>query len=439
MNIPDVFQESYDSWYKKYIEETEDWVSEVNKNPFIAIESHIHEDTITDLLAHILQNDKEIKKQFITFLLNKAKDNGTIKSIKKITDTDLRNTEIETQYSIKVTKSRLDLFIKIPNKYHIIIESKIFGAKEQPDQMKRYIEGAKGTVLAFYATSDGQGECKTARNNIVIPLAFYSDSDDPKEQTIYSVLLDVKDYHPLQELTQDFCFYLRYRFFNQQSVSFLQKLINNYKIDLCSHFEELFKEREYPSISKNINPYACPKDINPYEYPKNYFMQLLKVHALNRYLLKKFENDNYSYHSVFDGIRVKRRAKIGNTNCNVYFETKYYKTDFFMVITICSLNEIYEKIMELLKGDSDYWYKEQNKLNKEFTYSLWLWIMDPKDIEKRKDSILNLCKNYENYENYIEFIFTNCMKEIFDAITEKKEIDKEALEHYKNYYHSFQQ
>lgn len=432
MNIPDVFQKSYALWYKKYIEETKEWVLEVNKNPFIAIKSHIHEDTITDLLAHILQNDKEIKKQFITFLLNKAKNNGTIKSIKKITvtDTDLRNAEIETQYSIKVTKSRLDLFIKIPNKYHIIIESKIFGAKEQQDQMKRYIDGAKGTtVLAFYATSDGQGECKTARNNIVIPLAFYSDSDDPKEQTIYSVLKKyVKDDHPLQELTQDFCFYLRYRFFNQQSVSFLQKLqkliIDKYKIDLCSQkcFKELFTGN-YPSISQNINPYKKPED---------YFKQLLKVHALNCYLLKEFEKDNCSYHAVFDGIRVKRQAKIGNTDCNVYFETKYDKNSFFMVITICSLNEIYEK-MELLK---DYLYKEQNELNEEFTYSLWLWILDPKEIEKRKDSILNQCKNYEDY---IKFIFTNCMKEIFDAITEKKEIDKEALEHYKIYYRSFQQ
>lgn len=83
MNIPDVFQELYDLWHKKYIEETKEWVLEVNKNPFIAIESHIHEDTITDLLAHILQTNMAIKKQFITFLLNKAKDNGTIKSIKK--------------------------------------------------------------------------------------------------------------------------------------------------------------------------------------------------------------------------------------------------------------------------------------------------------------------------------------------------------------------
>lgn len=433
MNIPHDFQESYDLWYKKYIEETEGWVSEVNKNPFIAIESHIHEDPITDLLAHILQKDEKIKEKFIRFLLKKAKYD-----IKKITVTDLRNTEIETQYSIKVTKSRLDLFIKIPNNCHIIIENKIFGAKEQKNQMERYIDGAKEikegtTVLAFYATPDGQGECKTAGKYSVdvIPLAFYSDSDDPKEQTIYKVLSDVKGDHPLQELTQDFCFYLRYRFFNQQSVSFLQKHIN---IDLCSQkcFEELFKEGEYPIISKNINPYACPKNINA----KNYFMQLLKVHALNRYLLKKFKKkDNCSYHAVFDGIRVKRQAKIGNTDCNVYFETKYDKNNFFMVITICSLNEIYEK-MELLK---DYLYKEQNELNEEFTYSLWLWIMDPKEIEERKDSILNLCKNYENYESYINFIFTNCMKKIFDAITEKKEIDKEALKHYKNYYRSFQQ
>lgn len=426
MNIPDVFQELYDLWRKKYIKETKEWVLEVNKNPFIAIESHIHEDTITDLLAHILQTNMAIKKQFITFLLNKAKDNGTIKSIKKITDKDVGNTEIETQYSIKVKESRLDLFIKIPNKYHIIIESKIFGAEEQQDQMKRYIAETKkeGTVLAFYATSDGQGECKTAGeyNYIVIPLAFYS--DNPEEQTIYSVLLDVKHDNPLQELTQDFCFYLRYRFFNQQSVSFLQDLINNYEIDLCSQncFEELFKGN-YPSISQNINPYKKPED---------YFKQLLKVHALNCYLLKEFEKDNCSYHAVFDGIRVKRHAKIGNTDCNVYFETKYDKNSFFMVITICSLNEIYEK-MELLK---DYLYKEQNELNEEFTYSLWLWILDPKEIEKRKDSILNQCKNYEDY---IKFIFTNCMKEIFDAITEKKEIDKEALEHYKIYYRSFQQ
>ena len=88
-----------------------------------------------------------------------------------------------------------------------------------------------------------------------------------------------------------------------------------------------------------------------------------------------------------------------------------------------------KKKMKLLK---DYLYKEQNELNEEFTYSLWLWIMDPKDIEKRKDSILNQCKNYEDYRDYIKFRFTNCMKKIFDAITETKEIDKEALEHYKN-------
>lgn len=435
MNIPHDFQESYDLWYKKYIEETKGWVSEVNKNPFIAIKSHIHEDPITDLLAHILQKDEKIKEKFIRFLLKKAKYD-----IKKITVTDLRNTEIETQYSIKVTKSRLDLFIKIPNKCHIIIENKIFGAKEQQGQMQRYIDGVKKegtTVLAFYATPDGQGECKTAGvlySDDVIPLAFYS--DDTEDQTIYKVLSDVKGDHPLKELTQDFCFYLRYRFFNQQSVSFLQKHIN---IDLCSQkcFEELFEEGEYPIISKNINPYACPKDITPYEYSKNYFMQLLKVHALNCYLLNEFEKDNCSYHAVFDGIRVKRKAKIGNTYCNVYFETKYDKNNFFMVITICSLNEIYKKNMKLLK---DYWYKEQNELNEEFTYSLWLWIMNPKDIEERKDSILNLCKNYENYEDYIKFIFTNCMKKIFDAITENKEIDKEALEqHYKKYYRSFQQ
>lgn len=433
MNIPNVFQKSYDLWYKKYIEETKEWGSEVNKNPFIAIESHIHEDTITDLLAHILQTDMEIKEQFITFLLNKAKDNGTINSIKEITKNDVEKTEIETQYSIKVKKSRLDLLIKIPNKYHIIIESKIFGAKEQPDQMKRYIEVAKKeikkgtTVLAFYATSDGQGKCKTAEeySDNVIPLAFYS--DNTKEQTICSVL-DVKDDHPLQELTQDFCFYLRYRFLNQQSVFFLQNLIEKYEIDLCSQncFKELFKG-DYPSISQNINPYEKPED---------YFKQLLKVHALNCYLLKEFEKDNCSYHAVFDGIRVKRQAKIGNTVCNVYFETKYYKNYFFMVITICSSNEIYEKIMKLLnknkKGDSDYLYKEQNELNKEFTYSLWLWILDPTEIKKNKEkrNYLNL-NQCNNYEDYIKFIFTNCMKEIFDAITEKKEIDK-ALEHYKN-------
>ena len=101
MNIPHVFQESYDSWYKKYIEETKKWDSEVNKNPFIAIESHIHEDTITDLLAHILQTNMEIKKQFIKFLLNKAKDNGTIKSIKK-----------NYSYRLKKHKNRNSVFNK---------------------------------------------------------------------------------------------------------------------------------------------------------------------------------------------------------------------------------------------------------------------------------------------------------------------------------------
>ena len=423
MNIPAVFKKSYGSWYKECINVDKEWELKVKKNPFIAIESHIHEDATTDLLAHILQTNSAIKEQFITFLLDKAEDNKTIESKEEITDEDVKKTEIETQYSTK--NGRLDLFIKIPYKYHIIIESKIFDAKEQPDQMKRYIEVAekeaekeikKGKVLAFYATSDGQGKCQTAGGKEYIPLAFYS----PGEKTIYSVLSDFKD----DTLTQDFCFYLRYRFLNPQSVFFLQELIKEYKIDLCSQdcFKKLF-EGDYPSISKNISPY---------EDPKNYFMQLLKVHALNCYLLKEFkkEKDNYSYHAVFDGIRVKRQAKIGNTDCNVYFETKYDKNYFFMVITICSLNEIYEKKMKLLK---DYLYKEQNELNEEFTYSHWLWILDPIEIKRNKEkrNYLNL-NQCNNYEDYIKFIFTNCMKEIFDAITEKKEIDKEALEHYKN-------
>ena len=411
MNIPAVFKKSYGSWYKECINVDKEWELKVKKNPFIAIESHIHEDTITDLLAHILQNDKEIKEQFITFLLNKAKNNGTIKSIKTITVTDLKNTEIETQYSIKETKSRLDLLIKIPNKYHIIIESKIFDAKEQPDQMKRYIEVAekeaekeikKGKVLAFYATSDGQGKCQTAGGKEYIPLAFYS----PGEKTIYSVLSDFKD----DTLTQDFCFYLRYifSFSTLYSVSFLQNCIN--EIDLCNQdcFNELFEfERNYPSISKNINAYT---------HPDEYFIQLLKVHALNRYLLKEFEKDNWSYDAVFDGIRVKRHK---NTDCNVYFETKYYYSTFYMVITICSLNPIYKKTKKLLekynKKYSDYYnlFNEPNTLNKEFTCSLWLGIMDPKEIKNNKE----MCNSYESYEDYIKFIFTNCMKKIFDAIT----------------------
>ena len=298
MNIQDVIQESYKLWHVKYIKITKEWELKVDKNPFIAIKSHIHEDTVTDLLAHILKTNSAIKIQFIKFLLNKANVNK--KSIEEITDEDVENTEIKTQYSIN--KSRLDLFIKIPDKYHIIIENKIFGAKEQKDQMKRYIkeinkEIKKETVLAFYATCDGLGECQTAgENDKVIPLAFYSDDD--KEQTIYKVL-DVKPDNPLSKLTQDFCFYLEYRFLNQQSVSFLQKLKNEYKIDLCSQkcFEELFKGK-YPSISKNINAYR-----KPYEY----FIQLLKVHALNCYLLKKFEIKEFEkdncYHAVFDGIR----------------------------------------------------------------------------------------------------------------------------------------
>lgn len=411
MNIQDVIQESYDSWYKECIkgdgDEEKKWDLEVKKNPFIAIESHIHEDATTDLLAHILQTNSAIKKQFITFLLDKADVNETI------TDEVVDKTEIETQYSTK--NGRLDLFIKIPNNYHIIIESKIFDAKEQPDQMKRYIEVAekeaekeikKGKVLAFYATSDGQGKCQTAGGKEYIPLAFYS----PGEKTIYSVLSDFKD----DTLTQDFCFYLRYifSFSTLYSVSFLQNCIN--EIDLCNQdcFNELFEfERNYPSISKNINAYT---------HPDEYFIQLLKVHALNRYLLKEFEKDNWSYDAVFDGIRVKRPGKIDkNTDCNVYFETKYYYSTFYMVITICSLNPIYKKTKKLLekynKKYSDYYnlFNEPNTLNKEFTCSLWLGIMDPKEIKNNKE----MCNSYESYEDYIKFIFTKCMKKIFDAIT----------------------
>lgn len=409
MNIPAVFKKSYGSWYKECINVDKEWELKVKKNPFIAIESHIHEDATTDLLAHILQTNSAIKEQFITFLLDKAEDNKTIESKEEITDEDVKKTEIETQYSTK--NGRLDLFIKIPYKYHIIIESKIFDAKEQPDQMKRYIEVAekeaekeikKGKVLAFYATSDGQGKCQTAGGKEYIPLAFYS----PGEKTIYSVLSDFKD----DTLTQDFCFYLRYifSFSTLYSVSFLQNCIN--EIDLCNQdcFNELFEfERNYPSISKNINAYT---------HPDEYFIQLLKVHALNRYLLKEFEKDNWSYDAVFDGIRVKRHK---NTDCNVYFETKYYYSTFYMVITICSLNPIYKKTKKLLekynKKYSDYYnlFNEPNTLNKEFTCSLWLGIMDPKEIKNNKE----MCNSYESYEDYIKFIFTNCMKKIFDAIT----------------------
>lgn len=105
-NKPDVFQESYKLWHKEYIKEDDEWVKKVNNNPFIAIESHINEDTITDLLAHILETDPSIKSRFLNFLLDKSGKKGLSKE-------DEQHIKIETQYSIqnKGKKSRLDLFI----------------------------------------------------------------------------------------------------------------------------------------------------------------------------------------------------------------------------------------------------------------------------------------------------------------------------------------
>jgi hypothetical protein len=39
----------YNSWSEEYIKEDDEWVKKVNNNPFIAIESHINEDTITEI------------------------------------------------------------------------------------------------------------------------------------------------------------------------------------------------------------------------------------------------------------------------------------------------------------------------------------------------------------------------------------------------------
>ena len=65
------------AWKEKYIKGDKKWDRRVN-NPFIAIETHINEDTITDLLAHILQTDKTIKMEFINFLLKKEKINEDV-------------------------------------------------------------------------------------------------------------------------------------------------------------------------------------------------------------------------------------------------------------------------------------------------------------------------------------------------------------------------
>lgn len=436
--IPDGFKDQYKSWHGQYIEEDKEWVWRVKNNPFIAIDKHINEDTITDLLAHILQTDKSIKTRFLNFLLNEGGNTEVISD-----EVAINKTEIKTQEWIRNDNkiSRLDLLIIIDNKYYIVIENKIFDAPEQPKQMERYIKGIteklgamKENVLAFYATPDGQGKFKTAREYNVKPLAFYS--DNPQIQTIYSVLMDVKNSIPPLSITQDFCFYLMYRFNNPQSVSFFQDQKEDKSICWEAYLNELFI-KDGPSISKNINAYA---------YPKNYFIQLLKVHALNRYLLKEFNKDNCSYHAVFDGIRVKRQAKIGGTDYNVYFETKYYKNDFFMVITIYSLNKIEEKTLSDLFGGA---YKFLEIDNNEFIYSLWLWIQDPKSLKKSKDKEygLKFLKEqfsnihiaggkfdngviyFKNYNKYIDFIFNSCMQKIFEGISSKskKEDYSEAL------------
>lgn len=403
--IPDGFKKSYNLWHKEYIEEKKEWA----KNPFIAIESHINEDTITDLLAHILETDTSIKLCFLKFLL-KNSDNKNI----TVTDEELLNSEIKTQEWLQddTPKSRLDILIKISSKCFIIIENKIFDAPEQPKQMERYINGIRKTfntdeIIAFFATGDGTGKCRTAgknkegKNNEVTNLAFYNKNTP----SIYGFL---DNFRETDTLVRYFLEYLEYTFSSSKSKDFFKNINELNKGELKTELNKVFC----------VDSQSIQKSLNEYDSPEAFFNQLLKVHILNQYIISLFKKTdknmiNYSY--VFSGIKLKKEVK----NYSVCFETKYWYNCYYIVITLCSNKKIDKT--KYFKKTSSYVETKQNKTNGEYEYSLWLWILDYDVYEnyKNKSDDNIIAKKCKKYSKYIDLICNNCMKKIFENICEE--------------------
>lgn len=390
------------------------WAKKVNKNPFIAIERHINEDTITDLLAHILETGTSRKSRFLNFLLDKSGKKGLSKE-------DEQHIKIETQYSIEGEDSRLDLLIIVNKKYYFIIENKIFDAPEQPKQMERYINGIRKTfntdeIIAFFATGDGTGKCRTAgknkegKNNEVTNLAFYNKNTP----SIYGFL---DKFRETDTLVRYFLEYLEYTFSSSKSKDFFKNINELNKGELETELNKVFC----------VDSQSIQKSLNEYDSSEAFFNQLLKVHILNQYIISLFKKTdknmiNYSY--VFSGIKLKKEVK----NYSVCFETKYWYNSYYIVITLCSNIKI--DIKKYFNTISGYVETKQNKTNGEYEYSLWLWILDYDVYDKKKSEDNIIAKKCKVYSKYIDLICNNCMKKIFENIW--KEINNKPQKQFVN-------
>lgn len=398
------------------------WKEKLNnsspQNPYIAIQDHINEDTVTDLLAYIIVQYK-LKKEFVEFLIKQ------IQRGKDVLIEDEGSIEFETQKIIK--SGRIDLFIKFNiNKTPscIIFENKIFDAPDQPNQLKKYVDAVnnennevnKKNIFVFYVSSDGN---KAPKNNTsqteFHKLGFYNQQND-NNNTIYGFLNTEQNNGAL---IQYFCEYLEYMFSYSSSVNLF-----NTDNEKSPDVNELFVSNKYPSISERIYEHTSPDEL------KRYYLQLYKVHILNNYIKSRFKESklkqDISYNYVFDGLKIEDTISIAKDNNQpITLETKYYRNNYFIVLSIYYYNnnkiKVKQYINKRLSGKSkmSYFECDDNKKN----YSLWLWL--PNEASQ---------VNYACYTKYIDEV-CECMMKLFNAFTEKKRVSIKSFSKLYNKYH----
>lgn len=401
----------YNDWIKLYKKS-----NEYKNNPYIAIKDHINEDTVTDLLAYIIVQ-YELKKEFVEFLIKQLQKN------KKFLNGEEDSIEFETQKIIK--SGRIDLFIKFNiNKTPscIIFENKIFDARDQQNQLKKYVDAVynednevnQDNIFVFYVSSDGN---KVPENNTNQPkfhqLGFYRQEET--NNTIYSFLVNSKKKN--EPLIKYFCNYLKYMFSYSSSVN-LFKNVPNIQIN------EIFSDdpddnKKFPSITERIYEYTSDKEL------KRYYLQLCKVHILNKYIQSKLK-PKVRYNFVFDGVKKEDTISIAKDNNQpITLETKYYRNNYFIVLSIYYYNnnkiKVKQYINKRLSGKSkmSYFECDDNKKN----YSLWLWL--PNEASQ---------VNYACYTKYIDEV-CECMMKLFNAFTEKKRVSIKSFSKLYNKYH----
>jgi predicted SprT family Zn-dependent metalloprotease len=135
------------NFLKKYEEQENKLPYHINLIDLLHADEKAHSRILGKLLKQKSPNKKfEILESFANYLLRKS----------------INNFDFEvTNPIITVEKQRIDLLVKEPNKYALIIENKIHNAGDQGNQLARYIEkcfssGFKySQIYVVYLTNDG--------------------------------------------------------------------------------------------------------------------------------------------------------------------------------------------------------------------------------------------------------------------------------------------